>query len=122
MEIRTCVFRFQYTNLFGMEYHHLALLCDSATVSLNELIDTLMDCVNYSLASVQITNDFSYLDSMLDDLVEVFDSTAPALNNAIYLAGHQLMYTINFSKARVTSLKLVKLNESDIFIVTYAGE
>lgn len=122
METHTCVFRFQYTNLFGMEYHLLALLCDSATVNLNELIDTLIDCVNYSLAPVQLTNDFSYLDSMLDDLVEVFDATAPALNNAIYLAGHQLMYTINFCKTRATSIKLVKLNESDIFIVTYAGE
>ncbi len=54
--------------------------------------------------------------------MEVFDSTAPALNNAIYLAGHHLMYTVNFCKARVKLIKLVKLDESDIFIVTHSGE
>lgn len=122
MEMHTCMFRFQYTNLFGMEYPYLALLCDSAAITLNELINTLVDCVGYSLEPVQIFNDFSYLDSVLDDIVEVFDSTEPALNNAIYQAGHHLMHTINFCKARVKLIKLVKLNESDIFIVTYSGE
>lgn len=122
METHTCMFRFQYSNLFGMEYHQLSLLCDSAVVSLNDLISTLVDCVSYSLEPVQITDDYSYLDSTLNDVVEVFDSTAPALNNAIYLAGHQLMFTVNFCKARVKLIKLVKLDESDIFIVTHSGE
>lgn len=122
MEIHTCMFRFQYSNLFGMEYPQLALLCDSAAVTLNELISTLVDCVSYSLESVQISNDSSYLDSTLDDLVEVFDSTAPALNNAIYAAGHHLMYAVNFCRAKVKLVKLVKIDETDVFIVTHSGE
>lgn len=122
MEMHTCMFRFQYSNLFGMEYHQLSLLCDSAVVSLNSLIDTLVDCVSYSLEPVQITNDYSYLDSTLDDVVEVFDSNIPALNNAIYLAGHRLMQTVNFGNGRIKLINLVKLNEKDIYIVSHSGE